>query len=253
MNFRSSSDVPERKYFSKMNSNTFITDRDILMSHYAQSLANTVHFSTPSERHSKAGPADLWEMKRDFQISFLRNIGLKPEHQLMDFGCGTLRGGLPLIQYLDTGNYSGIEVRQEVLDEGILELNESGLKHKAPRLECVTDLSQHELGVRYDVIWAFSVLIHLEDNILREVLDFVSRHLSEKGVFYANVNVGTQPDGSWQGFPVVYRNFDFYKAAFERNNMTVSDLGYLQEFGHFHPRLSQEAQEYQRMLCAVRR
>lgn len=252
MNFRSGPDVPERKRFSKMNSNTFITDRDILMNHYAQSLANTVHFSKPSERHSKAGPADLWEMKRDFQISFLRNIGLKPEHQLMDFGCGTLRGGLPLIQYLDTGNYSGIEVRQQVLDEGILELNESGLTHKNARLEHVTDLSQHELGVRYDVIWAFSVLIHLEDNILGEVLDFVSRHLSEKGVFYANVNVSTQPDGSWQGFPVVFRNFDFYKAAFERNNMTVSDLGYLQEFGHFHPRLSQEAQECQRMLCAVR-
>ena len=29
-------------------------------------------------RHALVGPANLWKMKRDFQIQFLRDMGLKP-------------------------------------------------------------------------------------------------------------------------------------------------------------------------------
>lgn len=236
-----------------MISNSFITNRYSLTSQFNRPRDTPILSSTPSERHSKVGPVDLWEMKRNFQINFLRNIGLKPHHTLMDFRCGTLRGGLPLIQYLDTGNYTGIEVRHEVLNEAVNELSESGLMYKNPRLVCISDLEELDLGIRYDVIWSFSVLIHLEDSILRQVLKFIGRHLNDQGVLYANVNVGSSTEGKWQGFPVVYRHFEFYKAVFEDNNLTVSDLGYLQEFGHFHPRLSKETQECQRMLCAFRR
>ena len=67
-------------------------------------------------RHSLVGPPDLWEMKREFQIRFLRQAGLSPEHYLLDIGCGTLRGGIPLIDYLETGHYFGLESRQQGLD-----------------------------------------------------------------------------------------------------------------------------------------
>lgn len=233
-----------------MRTKTLVTDRDVLIERYESPLSNPVRISTPSARHAKVGPADLWQMKRDFQIRFLMNAGLKPQHRLLDFGCGSLRGGLPLIQYLDIGNYTGIEIRQEALNEAKHELEESGLSIKKPRLECTNDLSALRLGTQFDAIWSFSVLIHLADAVLKEVLSFVSRHLDDRGVFYANVNIGSQPDGAWQGFPLVHRSFEFYRDFFEECKMTVCNLGCLPEFGHVHPRLSQEAQQSQRMLCA---
>jgi len=83
-----------------------------------------------SARHSLVGPGDLWDVKRRFQLEFLLGAGLKPHHRLLDFGCGTLRGGLPLIEYLDQGNYVGLDVRTETLKEACHELEESGLDQK---------------------------------------------------------------------------------------------------------------------------
>lgn len=128
-------------------------------------------------------------MKQDFQINFLREMGLEPHHYLIDLGCGTLRGGVPLIEYLDLEHYFGIEARQEVFDEGRKELNKFQLEHKKPSLTVAEDLNSLELHLSFDYIWSFSVLIHKNDNILNNALEFVSRHLKEGNYFYTNVNI----------------------------------------------------------------
>ena len=71
-----------------------------------------------TERAQLVGPADLWDMKRVFQINYLKTCGMKPEHKIFDMGCGVLRGGIPIIEYLDQGNYTGFDVRDYVLEEG---------------------------------------------------------------------------------------------------------------------------------------
>ena len=58
-------------------------------------------------RHGMVGPPYLWKMKREFQIKFLTDMDLKPDHYLLDLGCGTLRGGIPIIEYLEIGHYFG--------------------------------------------------------------------------------------------------------------------------------------------------
>src|SRR5690606_32860476 len=85
-------------------------------------------------RHALVGDGKLWKMKRDFQLEFLLAQGLKKEHRFMDIGCGTLRGGIPVIDYLHPGNYYGIEVREQTLLEARKELKEAGLEHKHPQL-----------------------------------------------------------------------------------------------------------------------
>ena len=199
-------------------------------------------------RHALVGPADLWQMKRQFQIEFLRGVGLKPHHLLLDLGCGTLRGGIPLIDYLDHGHYAGVEVRGEVLDEGCRELAESGLVGKQPQLVHCERLAELDLGRKFDFAWAFAVLIHMDDAVLNDAVAAVARHLDDNGVFYATVNVGAEPTASWQGFPVVHREAAFYADAFRRHALVMADIGPLTAFGHDHPRLSAEAQARQRML-----
>jgi hypothetical protein len=71
-----------------------------------------VHVSEEERLQALVGPAGVWQESRDFQIQFLTARGLKPEHSLLDLGCGVLRGGIPLIRYLDPGRFVGLDVRE---------------------------------------------------------------------------------------------------------------------------------------------
>lgn len=196
-------------------------------------------------RHAIVGPANLWEMKRGFQFQFLKKMNLTPEHYLCDIGCGSLRGGIPLISYLQDSHYYGIEVRKEALNEAQKELREECLENKKPILVHCEDISHLIINQKFDYIWAFSVLIHMSDNILDHTLDFVNKHLSKDGAFYANVNIGTRSNGNWQGFPVIWRTFDFYEKKCFRRGLIITDIGSLRDHEHI---TNIELQDTQRML-----
>jgi cyclopropane fatty-acyl-phospholipid synthase-like methyltransferase len=196
-------------------------------------------------RHGLVGPANLWKMKRDFQFNFLKGMGLKPEYYLLDIGCGTLRGGIPLIDYLQTGHYYGVDVREKALDEARKELKEANLEEKVPTLVLSLDNIKLQTDRKFDYIWAFSVLIHMSDDILSGTLDFVSKHLSKSGVFYANVIVDEMQKCNWEGFPVVSRTIDFYTQECDRHGLVVTDLGLLKDLGH---NADTESHDNQRML-----
>jgi SAM-dependent methyltransferase len=185
-----------------------------------------------------------WNMKRTFQIDFLKRVGLKPSHYFLDLGCGPLRGGIPLIDYLDTGHYFGVEIREGYLNSGLKELKAKGLDNKKPCL-MVGDASTALLPRKMDYIWAYSVLIHMEDSILNDTLGFVRDNLKDDGCFYANVNVGNIPDRSWKGFPVVFRSKNFYDQACKHNGLNIKDMGPVSEWGH---NIGIHLQDTQRML-----
>lgn len=185
-----------------------------------------------ARRHSLVGPAKLWRMKRDFQIAFLQQVGLHPSHLLAEIGCGTLRGGIPIIRFLEPGHYTGIEVRPEALVEARQELAETNLLDQNPELILADSLNMLDLNKCFDFIWAFSVLFHMDDDALTDALIFISTHLSPSGAFYANVNIGEHSTGSWQGFPVIWRRLDFYRHAFNEAGLQLDDIGSLYDFGH---------------------
>ncbi|MCK5408171.1 MAG: class I SAM-dependent methyltransferase [Candidatus Krumholzibacteria bacterium] len=201
--------------------------------------------SQAERRHAMVGPAHLWKMKRDFQIDFLRGRGLSPQHYMLDIGCGTLRGGIPLIDYLEPGHYYGVESRAEVIDEGKQELQKERLENKAPVLIAAEDIAMVEIEQDFDYAWAFSVLIHMTDEVLRDCLGLVAGRLNPDGVFYANVNIGEAPPGNWQGFPVIYRSLTAYEEQCASHSLRVTDIGSLGELGHVS---GDEAQDQQRML-----
>lgn len=185
------------------------------------------------KRHANVGPLHLWQRKREFQIRFLKEAGLKPSDYFADIGCGTLRGGIPIIDYLDAGHYYGIESRPAVLEEAKQELDDAGLTAKAPVLVAEPDLAALKFEQAFDQIWAYAVLIHMTDDILDKCLGFVARHLTPTGQFHANVGLGEAHASAvkWQGFPIVWRSWEFYTEQAQRHGLKVEDKGTLASLG----------------------
>jgi SAM-dependent methyltransferase len=208
------------------------------------------HYTRAEKRHIQVGAAELWQMKREFQIKFLKASELKPQDFLLDIGCGTLRGGLPIIDYLQVGHYFGIDSRSDVLDEGQKELVEAGLQWKKPTLIPSPDISQLNIEKRFEFIWAFSVLIHMTDEILYNTLKFVNCLLLPSGVLFANVNIGANKEREWQGFPVVWRPLKFYQEACYENGLMLSNLGTLKNLGHISHIKSQDSQRMLKIQLA---
>ncbi len=199
-------------------------------------------------RHSAVGAAGLWKMKRRFQIGFLRDRGLKPNEDLLDLGCGTLRGGIPIIDYLEARRYTGLDVREEVIDEAGREVAEENLGGKEPNLVFVPTLDGLDLGRRFDIIWAFQVIIHMTDELLSGATEFIALHLRSRGKAYVTVRVGSPRSNEWQGFPAVRRPLEFYEERFGAAGLRVLDLGPLTDFGHDIPGRTTDQQSAQRML-----
>jgi len=193
--------------------------------------ATADEFGESERRHELVGPSDVWRIKRAFQIDFWRAAGLMPADYLLDLGCGTLRGGIPLIDYLQRGRYVGIDVRKHALNEGEKELHAHGLAAKQPTLLHIADIRCFAPAQQFDCIWAFSTLIHMPDDILAHTLDFVGAHLAADGVCYANVNIAGRKDAAWREFPLVWRPSQFYRRLCAQSGLTARDLGRLNDLG----------------------
>lgn len=206
----------------------------------------SIFLTEKQRRHGLVGDPALWEIKREFQITFLKDKELQPSHYFLDIGCGTLRGGIPIIEYLSDGHYYGLEARPNILEEGRKELIDAELLSKKPTLLLLSEsdkLPSHQ----FNYIWAFSVFMHLDDNALNGTMSLVNRTLHSAGVFYANVNIGTREKLEWQGFPVVWRSSSFYEEIAREYGLVVEDLGELGKFGHHSGVKSQDAQHMLRM------
>lgn len=172
-----------------------------------------------------------WDEHRRFQFEFLKSSGLKPSSNLLEIGCGPLTLGLPAIQYLDCGKYTGIDVRANVLDLAHRQVGKNNLSEKNPRLICSNCFGRDELiGDQFDFAWSFSVLYHLSDELLSLCLRQASRRLTKDGKYFANVNT-EQQESTWLQFPFVRRDLDFYCAVAAKNGLKMVVLGQLQDLG----------------------
>lgn len=127
----------------------------------------------------------LWEEMGRFQMNFLVGSGLSPSSNLLDVGCGSLRGGRHFIRFLDPGHYVGIDHHPYLLEEGRTIIREEGLAQKHPTLVKLDNFEFEQLGRTFDFALAQSVFTHLQLNSIIRCLANIQSVLAPGGRFYA--------------------------------------------------------------------
>lgn len=131
----------------------------------------------------------LWEEIGALQLAFLQGRGLRPGDLLLDVGCGSLRGGVKFVEYLEGGHYFGIDISPSLLEAGYaqeISLRQD-LADKLPRanLKCIDDFNAMSFGQQFDYALAQSVFTHLTLNSIRLCLENLHPVLRAGGKFYA--------------------------------------------------------------------
>jgi len=137
---------------------------------------------------------DRWDKAGNIQFQCLIQQGLKPEHTLLDIGCGSLRAGLLLIKYLAPGNYTGIDISQEAIKCARQLVSEEGLAVRKPRLLVTHDSRFKEFeGETFDFIWAYDVLFHLPPEEVEEIFRNIGSIMGKGSVFYFTFKPSSRP------------------------------------------------------------
>ena len=158
-------------------------------------------------RHREA-VGGLWDeiglLTRDLLVA----EGLTPGLRFLDVGCGSLRVGVHLVEYLDAGHYFGTDLSADLLAAGYeRELAPRGLADKLPRANLLCDaefaFDRFEGEPRFDMALAQSVFTHLPLNHLRLCLVNLAPYMPAGARFFATV-FHCRDESCWAR-PIVHR------------------------------------------------
>jgi SAM-dependent methyltransferase len=162
-------------------------------------------------RDPKIAVGGPWVEVGRFQFDLLIDQGLQPQHQLLDLGCGSLRGGLRFIPYLKPGNYYGMDISPNILEAGRHFLVQAGLESREPHLIVNHNLKFDELaGVTFDYIIAYSVFTHMPKEDIEECFANLHKIIKISGIFCATFAEGKS---RWydKASTIFYYPFSFFQ------------------------------------------
>lgn len=127
---------------------------------------------------------EAWLQLGQLQFDYLLGHGLQPSDRMLEIGCGNLRAGHLFIDYLDAGNYYGIDISPDILVAAQQTITEFGLQAKLPHLTLVSDLTLGFLPTsRFTIVHAHSVFSHSPIEVIGECLANVSRVMTPDAIF----------------------------------------------------------------------
>ncbi len=99
----------------------------------------------------------------------LQNWGLTEDDICVDYGCGTLRVGLHVVDFLRPGAYWGFDISDFLLEEGRKLIGEELWAEKRPNLRVISPETVAEAATaKPTVLFSTAVLIHIHPDDLPE-------------------------------------------------------------------------------------
>ena len=171
------------------------------------------------------GPKVNFDVIGATQFSVLLWAGLRERNNLLDVGCGSLRGGRFCMMYLNPDKYFGVEPEEELVKAGIeLEIGNDLVKLKKPIFKYNKDFDFSGFP-QFNFILVHSIFIHAELEQIKTCLRRCKERLMDDGKILFTFLPGPEdsPKGEWE-----YPNTVRYKA--NTIEKIVSDLGLSFEF-----------------------
>jgi 2-polyprenyl-3-methyl-5-hydroxy-6-metoxy-1,4-benzoquinol methylase len=133
------------------------------------------------------------------QLGVLLHHGLQPSHKVLEIGCGALSAGYPIMQYVDAGNYAGIDPNEWLIADSL----------KVPEVQTVAQekkahfgssdaFDASSLGMTFDFVISHSILSHAAEWQLPLFLENVGKSLKKGSKVLASMYFN---DGNAYGAP----------------------------------------------------
>src|SRR5205823_5994501 len=145
----------------------------------AERLDRSKFFGVPIAGFEKAGRQ---------QFVLLIMAGLEPRSKVLDLGCGVLRAGYWLIQFLDPHCYYGSEPHRERIDTGRTFILEPDIESiKQPRFDTNPEFDSGVFDMKFDFFLAYSIWTHASKPQIETMLDNFLRDSNPGGVFLTSI------------------------------------------------------------------
>lgn len=194
------------------------------------------------EAEALVGPPGQWRARRDLQLSFLSQFGLAKKDRFLDLGCGSLRLGLPLIDYLNVCNYTGVDIDPDCISVSRRLISLFDLHHKSPRIFLSRTFGLEELEQKpcFDIIWIFQVLIHLTNSHVEQAMRSISVFLADGGSAYGSAKIDDSLEtisrkGDWRQYAYVHAPLSYYKKVCSKMGLQIQEIGAFNSDGWIDP------------------
>jgi SAM-dependent methyltransferase len=182
---------------------------------------------------SLVGPLGFWDQLQRYQLQTVIQLGLQPEHRLLDIGCGPLQGGIAFIRYLRPGSYVGVDHNPVAIEIGHEEVSRHGLWSKRPRIFVSRAFGDDHLGdSQFDFIWLSQILYYFDEPTFERLFRMARVRLRSGGVMAGDI-LGPASDRSFLRDPKppmhTPESLDFLART---HGLRAIGLGELSEFGY---------------------
>ena len=157
-------------------------------------------------RHTNLGlEVDVAGMKRRAQriLEEFERAGCRPHHVVVDYGCGSLWIGEAFMDYLEPGNYVGLDVVDGFYTEGLTRFPDGYVAARRPMLRVISQESLREVRDRKpDFILSSGVLMHVAPENLADYFASLTAvaapHTRIEIVHRARLFSGWEPPRFWR-------------------------------------------------------
>jgi len=141
------------------------------------------------KHRSYVGPKFEYDLMGGRQFILLFNLGLREDHKLLDFGCGSLRAGRLFIPYLLPGNYYGIEPHKWLIDAAIKdEIGNDIIEIKKPHFKYNDDFL-NSFKIKFDFIIAQSIFSHTTFPLFKKSIFNLYESLKTNGLLCFTMSI----------------------------------------------------------------
>jgi hypothetical protein len=205
----------------------------------------------PQHYRTFVGGGDFDEIGTQ-HLTIVKKYGLTQDMKFIDIGCGALRSGVKIIDYLDPFNYYGIDVNTSILHAGYNnELLNYGVTDKVTEdnFSITDNFELEQFYTQFDMGLAQSLFTHLPINHLHYCLIKIAPFFKSGGKFFATFWFCDEEDDitrtkKFQSDVTVYTNliYDIYhiKRSQLSHMMKLDELARLWDIEYLpdsHPRL----------------